>query len=221
MRSVQGLSPPTRGNQLARGMIVNRIGSIPAHAGEPLHPALPQDGAKVYPRPRGGTSAVRSFSTSSGGLSPPTRGNRDGREPSERISRSIPAHAGEPGETALWALCGRVYPRPRGGTAVICQPALRIEGLSPPTRGNHLTTREVCAYHWSIPAHAGEPATDGENLTMTMVYPRPRGGTDSSTDSSQSGSGLSPPTRGNLDPSEQPPAPTRSIPAHAGEPWRF
>ena len=48
----------------------------------------------------------------------------------------------------------------------------------------------------SIPAHAGEPRSSWIPSRMRRVYPRPRGGTPASSVSQGSGSGLSPPTRG-------------------------
>ena len=50
------------------------------------------------------------------GLSPPTRGNQPRRRRRLRVTRSIPAHAGEPEPDADIIIPGEVYPRPRGGT---------------------------------------------------------------------------------------------------------
>ena len=118
VRSVEreGLSPPTRGNLAVFSFIPTRMGSIPAHAGEPNQPPAAQGQGEVYPRPRGGTGLLRAESAFGGGLSPPTRGNRQriARCPGRR--RSIPAHAGEPRRQFCRARSARVYPRPRGGT---------------------------------------------------------------------------------------------------------
>ena len=76
--SVKGLSPPTRGNLELRRDVVREVGSIPAHAGEPLNRIAILGVLRVYPRPRGGTAAVSEFSAVSSGLSPPTRGNHAG-----------------------------------------------------------------------------------------------------------------------------------------------
>ena len=53
-----------------------------------------------------------------------------------------------------------------------------------------------------------------------MVYPRPRGGTCNPAPPRAGRPGLSPPTRGNRYPIDSPLYPSRSIPAHAGEPRR-
>ena len=95
-KNLMGLSPPTRGNPLRWLKAVWPLRSIPAHAGEPYWDADDALGGEVYPRPRGGTLAVRRLRVLGGGLSPPTRGNRGCPPRLRRTMRSIPAHAGEP-----------------------------------------------------------------------------------------------------------------------------
>ena len=56
------------------------------------------------------------------------------------------------------------------------------------------------------------------DYSLDRVYPRPRGGTQSDHRDAVFGSGLSPPTRGNLDRTTSRWDAARSIPAHAGEP---
>ena len=92
----RGLSPPTRGNRIARKPAPASRGSIPAHAGEPPRYRRTAGGAEVYPRPRGGTSPPLPQRFSFPGLSPPTRGNPPKSRSRIVRSRSIPAHAGEP-----------------------------------------------------------------------------------------------------------------------------
>ena len=132
-----GLSPPTRGNPLAPLSIRRPTGSIPAHAGEPRRSPAPSPTSGVYPRPRGGTPSAPRITPQTAGLSPPTRGNRLAKANANREGRSIPAHAGEPKSDPDFIARWRVYPRPRGGTAVKRRPLRRRRGLSPPTRGNH------------------------------------------------------------------------------------
>ena len=102
---------------------------------------------------------------------------------------------------------------------------MNVQGLSPPTRGNHDGRGDFWFALWSIPAHAGEPLRSGGEGMGGAVYPRPRGGTLSVTVIIAFSLGLSPPTRGNLYFSRRKMQPKRSIPAHAGEPkeiaqWR-
>ena len=152
------------------------------------------------------------------GLSPPTRGNRDGRQSRRRQHGSIPAHAGEPRLLPNARRHRRVYPRPRGGTWVLNPVSDGRAGLSPPTRGNPPKIAPTVNQQRSIPAHAGEPSSDSARMAMSRVYPRPRGGTGAPPSSATADSGLSPPTRGNRRRMGRNSAGAGSIPAHAGEP---
>ena len=51
---LQGLSPPTRGSQRHKAVVLSTHGSIPAHAGEPFTSRITACKPRVYPRPRGG-----------------------------------------------------------------------------------------------------------------------------------------------------------------------
>ena len=213
-----GLSPPTRGNPAIRREQRELVGSIPAHAGEPPHTRRRLRLCRVYPRPRGGTLAAVSAQHPRPGLSPPTRGNRRAVRAGGGFSRSIPAHAGEPTDTSILCADTPVYPRPRGGTMGTPRISAARVGLSPPTRGNQLTDPALFEIAGSIPAHAGEPAAAPAHPAPRRVYPRPRGGTSSSTWGRVMAMGLSPPTRGNPSRRRRPNRNQRSIPAHAGEP---
>ena len=214
----RGLSPPTRGNHYRTDEAGARLRSIPAHAGEPSSLSCWSSVHAVYPRPRGGTSPSIAPDASAKGLSPPTRGNRASM--AERIAcpGSIPAHAGEPRPRIRVRPRPRVYPRPRGGTHYNNPICGRGKGLSPPTRGNLIVGRVNGRQVGSIPAHAGEPRPGVVMSFVTMVYPRPRGGTGAEADGEAATDGLSPPTRGNLGAYARWDNPHRSIPAHAGEP---
>src|SRR5690606_2900185 len=96
--TAQGLSPRTRGNLRTRGPRLARVGSIPAHAGEPSGRASASPTPRVYPRARGGTVGGRGCGRRDRGLSPRTRGNPVGWAIPAVDVGSIPAHAGEPME---------------------------------------------------------------------------------------------------------------------------
>ena len=174
-----GLSPPTRGNLTLRVDANVKLGSIPAHAGEPSHTTKRKTSRQVYPRPRGGTGLYSRISSAQPGLSPPTRGNPNHHLGAYIIRWSIPAHAGEPIPVTLIPVSARVYPRPRGGTSLPTNAGNARSGLSPPTRGNHVGDRRRRARRGSIPAHAGEPRRRVTSRWKSAVYPRPRGGTHS------------------------------------------
>ena len=218
LRSSSGLSPPTRGNRARRNPRPVAIGSIPAHAGEPVHVALRLGLVGVYPRPRGGTLIDELTLRSVTGLSPPTRGNPAQDAPQLAYRGSIPAHAGEPHCGTVAFAASEVYPRPRGGTWVFFNRERPSKGLSPPTRGNLRQRRLAPSDEGSIPAHAGEPATRRAWAPPLRVYPRPRGGTGLGMNHPRWGVGLSPPTRGNPRGGLDQLRAVRSIPAHAGEP---
>ena len=160
-----GLSPPTRGSHRCATLRWRPLGSIPAHAGEPIgclsethrptgsipaHAGEPRPSperwscAQVYPRPRGSRES-------------PTRGSRTPFPYMDRPRRSIPAHAGEPHSGHGDYSPSRVYPRPRGGAKGKGLGGTTRTGLSPPTRGSRWGAQEEHLTVGSIPAHAGEP----------------------------------------------------------------
>ena len=157
-------------------------------------------------------------SASGRGLSPPTRGNPQGRGLHSRAGGSIPAHAGEPRAGDFRRRRDAVYPRPRGGTARRMRQSASGRGLSPPTRGNPLPADTAESPAGSIPAHAGEPIGGRIVAGDSAVYPRPRGGTSVAERLKATHVGLSPPTRGNHSRRRLKRQTRWSIPAHAGEP---
>ncbi len=74
MEEKKGLSPRTRGKRYLFKRRVGLIRSIPANAGETGVAPLPSPILKVYPRERGGNSALRFNIKLPMGLSPRTRG---------------------------------------------------------------------------------------------------------------------------------------------------
>ncbi len=98
-----------------------------------------------------------------------------------------------------------VYPRPRGG--------------APPTRGSPGPGVGRAGSPRSIPAHAGEPLQRVSEHRPREVYPRPRGGAPDTEKELRTQWGLSPPTRGSPAANTVGVIGSRSIPAHAGEPF--
>ena len=146
------------------------------------------------------------------------RGNRALELPRLPRLRSIPAHAGEPRRRSRWRRTRRVYPRACGGTRSAIYAVVKLTGLSPRMRGNHHRLRPRDRHCGSIPAHAGEPHARMRPRCSSWVYPRACGGTYASAGRPLDAVGLSPRMRGNRDRRGEPRCPTRSIPAHAGEP---
>ena len=115
------------------------------------------------------------------GLSPPRRGNQRDNDDRAVPDGSIPAQAGEPRSSTRPPARPAVYPRPSGGTGRWLASTPTERGLSPPKRGNPAGESEDALRLRSIPAQAGEPACDGKKRACARVYPRPSGGTRTSS----------------------------------------
>ena len=222
-----GLSPRVRGNHLQLDLRRQRLGSIPACAGEPKSGRHPLPRRWVYPRVCGGTMVVQPRRQRRGGLSPRVRGNPDHADSRRERTGSIPACAGEPCGTIPTCRRGSVYPRVCGGTRIQRLRERAPYGLSPRVRGNQQSAPQGAAEPGSIPACAGEPASGPSPPAPAWVYPRVCGGTSSSWNHHALAAGLSPRVRGNPVDAGRLDARLRSIPACAGEPtrsrrsWRF
>ena len=217
----RGLSPRVRGNRNPTWARPEAVRSIPACAGEPSAGQRTGRWTGVYPRVCGGTKTGCELVSPTAGLSPRVRGNpREGVVRSRRIG-SIPACAGEPCMPMLSIGTLRVYPRVCGGTGNSGGYKIVVPGLSPRVRGNRCHPMRMLERRRSIPACAGEPRDDWDGVYGLTVYPRVCGGTGRLGEPATTGCGLSPRVRGN--PTQLPlvDAPTRSIPACAGEPSRY
>ena len=126
------------------------------------------------------------------------RGNRSLELFEERLTRSIPACAGEPAAAFSSSSPHSVYPRVCGGTSGATPSSRMSAGLSPRVRGNLI---------------AGEPFS-----AVHVFYPRVCGGTSGATPSSRMSAGLSPRVRGNRPWPDAASGEIGSIPACAGEP---
>ena len=105
-----------------------------------------------------------------------------------------------------------------GGTGVYDRVVARAKGLSPRGRGNLLDGFLASPFNRSIPAWAGEPPRQSQCRSEGRVYPRVGGGTACQDFAYAMNSGLSPRGRGNHFGVAPGVAPSRSIPAWAGEP---
>ena len=172
-----GLSPRVRGNLLALLAQEGRPGSIPACAGEPRAADACARRPSVYPRVCGGTTQSPAQSISRRGLSPRVRGNRFHQFNFNLFNRSIPACAGEPGQSPFGVPASTVYPRVCGGTWGRSSESVLPSGLSPRVRGNRVVITYAAGAVRSIPACAGEPRMQRIASVNTTVYPRVCGGT--------------------------------------------
>ena len=111
-----GLSPLARGNREGVHPGVQRLGPIPARAGQPLLRCGHADGMWAYPRSRGATEVPGCTGADLPGLSPLARGNLHAHTTATCIPGPIPARAGQPDQQELLHLMKRAYPRSRGAT---------------------------------------------------------------------------------------------------------
>ncbi len=155
----------------------------------------------VYPRVGGGTPVKVSGAGWRGGLSPRGRGNQVDAADDGIVRGSIPAWAGEPRPEFPAAPPAEVYPRVGGGTRGNRGTCSISKGLSPRGRGNPHCPGLRGGPPRSIPAWAGEPREEDDNLAEGKVYPRVGGGTFQLGQPAQRLLGLSPRGRGNREPS--------------------
>ena len=94
--AIKDLSPLTRGNRARDHLGAAARGPIPAHAGQPQRQAQGLADPRAYPRSRGATEVTLDLHILQMGLSPLTRGNRDGVGELDQPVGPIPAHAGQP-----------------------------------------------------------------------------------------------------------------------------
>ena len=213
-----GLSPRVRGSRRRGGRESSHGGSIPACAGEPGHGRGLYRRGGVYPRVCGGAYRDQSGDYPGRGLSPRVRGSLPCRQPGIPDERSIPACAGEPDGRLLVKSERQVYPRVCGGAPGQREHLLGALGLSPRVRGSRRQRVRRTGRIRSIPACAGEPATQHNDNAISWVYPRVCGGAIGPLEFVQYLLGLSPRVRGSHDEEEETSTGRRSIPACAGEP---
>ena len=94
--TLRGLSPRVRGSPQAPEPGTPRVRPIPAGAGEPTPARASWRCRGAYPRGCGGAALYCQVDANEQGLSPRVRGSRDLAAEGLRLSRPIPAGAGEP-----------------------------------------------------------------------------------------------------------------------------
>ena len=110
-----GLSPRGRGKLCCQRCPRRERRSIPAWAGETMPNRSRQRPLGVYPRVGGGNGISLAQYAFPSGLSPRGRGKLCARLDACRLTRSIPAWAGETYLLSQRRRCKRVYPRVGGG----------------------------------------------------------------------------------------------------------
>ena len=171
-----GLSPRVRGKRAGVPVAIARQGSIPACAGEALPQLRPDGGRGVYPRVCGGSNSFAQGAAVSEGLSPRVRGKPTSAQCHSRLTRSIPACAGEAPSPGTRGWQEGVYPRVCGGSWGRPLGRSCDGGLSPRVRGKRHQRHTAGDKHRSIPACAGEADRQCGRGRHEKVYPRVCGG---------------------------------------------
>ena len=154
----------------------------------------------------------------SSGLSPRSRGSQADGVGREVLPGSIPALAGKPQAGQRGKGGDGVYPRARGEASSGSEYTVPLMGLSPRSRGSRSRSRTRPPTSRSIPALAGKPRPDCQELRRLAVYPRARGEAGHTTFCMSESTGLSPRSRGSLRCDQEGDRHDGSIPALAGKP---
>ncbi len=194
--SVSGPSPRARGRHHHRRPQSPDHRSIPACAGETIKFGVVPIFRWVHPRVRGGDHKALLMMRVPEGPSPRARGRRPEELYLAAGQGSIPACAGETQSAPDVVPLHRVHPRVRGGDLMRGSMKDRAEGPSPRARGRPTTTTSTEGGRRSIPACAGETATDGSIRSESRVHPRVRGGDRPVLSESVEEEGPSPRARG-------------------------
>ncbi len=149
--------------------------SIPAHAGNTRRRLGTSPRRPVHPRSRGEHQRPLRHRAPVAGPSPLTRGTPAPRPGTQSPRRSIPAHAGNTETRRPSSRPSAVHPRSRGEHASASSSTCASSGPSPLTRGTRQQMLGRRAQSRSIPAHAGNTATESERAGFWAVHPRSRG----------------------------------------------
>ena len=212
-----GLSPRGRGKHNPQYVGLSMFRSIPAWAGETAYSRLRLPRRRVYPRVGGGNRRIADRYLARRGLSPCGRGKLSWGCSRGSFLGSIPAWAGETAAVGCPGPRGAVYPRVGGGNWRWYQGDYSGIGLSPRGRGKRDSHYLHPSIWRSIPAWAGETASENRQYASRKVYPRVGGGNGSGAVFGFSSDGLSPRGRGKPADDANHSIYFGSIPAWAGE----
>ena len=174
-RELCGLSPLARGTLTIAYLNTSPHRFIPAGAGNTAAASRPAGGDTVYPRWRGEHFFEICMMIDMMGLSPLARGTRRAANARSKLSRFIPAGAGNTTVDVNSSRVEPVYPRWRGEHPAVAAGAVLRHGLSPLARGTRILARCPGGSARFIPAGAGNTGFATTMPTAWPVYPRWRG----------------------------------------------
>ena len=170
-----GLSPLARGTLTIAYLNTSPHRFIPAGAGNTAAASRPAGGDTVYPRWRGEHFFEICMMIDMMGLSPLARGTRRAANARSKLSRFIPAGAGNTTVDVNSSRVEPVYPRWRGEHPAVAAGAVLRHGLSPLARGTRILARCPGGSARFIPAGAGNTGSVRLWIGASAVYPRWRG----------------------------------------------
>ena len=209
--------PRARGEHARRARSANfQWRFIPAHAGNTSRARWLGQVRSVHPRARGEHRPPCEHVRGLYGSSPRTRGTRVPQHLGDRVSRFIPAHAGNTRPRTGSHRASAVHPRARGEHDTATRQRSRVHGSSPRTRGTRSAPRRRLPPTRFIPAHAGNTLVAERGCGAPPVHPRARGEHRHGATGGHVTNGSSPRTRGTHARESDRLSELRFIPAHAG-----
>ena len=190
---------------------------IPAHAGQTRSNSILHRVKTDHPRACGANITEEKSRKGYRGSSPRMRGKPASASESLRLTRIIPAHAGQTHGSCRCRLRSSDHPRACGANAKQAMEGDELTGSSPRMRGKRAGTDGISAAHRIIPAHAGQTETRRRRPRHTADHPRACGANLVEHAGLAHLVGSSPRMRGKLSSEAAARRADRIIPAHAGQ----
>ncbi len=194
----------------------NRYGSSPRMRGTHRRDVLHERVFAVHPRACGEHTPSSNCRWCLLGSSPRMRGTPPIFPPLSRLTRFIPAHAGNTTRAAVNPKMDSVHPRACGEHRSQGSSILPVHGSSPRMRGTRPVYVGACLLSRFIPAHAGNTGIRACTRLVAPVHPRACGEHKPGPRTRSIWSGSSPRMRGTQVTKVETGKIGRFIPAHAG-----
>ena len=167
-----GSSPRVRGTECSQARPIRQHRFIPACAGNSTTTVLPRSLPAVHPRVCGEQPEIIRVAWMSSGSSPRVRGTVSGAQQFFKISRFIPACAGNRCWTVRAEFLRSVHPRVCGEQTRRTAPDTPDSGSSPRVRGTEYQPTITKSRRRFIPACAGNRSFQSRRRFSTTVHPR-------------------------------------------------
>ena len=211
-----GSSPLARGTPLSRDAHWDRLGLIPARAGNTCARRCPYPAPRAHPRSRGEHTVSTFRALGYRGSSPLARGTRVAAGDLPEIAGLIPARAGNTRGVRYSRSVIGAHPRSRGEHGCRCRTLKFGLGSSPLARGTLGMCVLLGCSSGLIPARAGNTLAGTCEATTSRAHPRSRGEHQAPAGTTWKRTGSSPLARGTPELNPVPVAVVGLIPARAG-----